>query len=169
GHRRQHALRERIHARGVHAEHRVPLVLADPADAARVARLPGVVDEDVDAAERLQRPRAQLACLVRLRQVTRLGHGDALVALDLVHDLLERLLATARQGDARALGGQEQRGCPADAGAAAGNQRDLAVECLHRLLAEAELGTGQPRGLGAGALDLVDALWRAGRAEVVAG
>src|SRR5205085_440733 len=93
----------------------------------------------------------------------------ALVALDLGHDLSERLLAPAGQRDARALRGQQQRGGPADTGTAAGDERDVAVEYLHGLLAEAELGAGQARGLGAGALHLVDAFGRAGGEDLVAG
>src|SRR5439155_14918040 len=180
-------------AGGVHAQHGVPLVLPDPADAPRVARLPGVVDQDVDAAERRDRPRAQLARLVRLREIARLADGRALVALDLGDDLLEGLLAAAGDGHARALGGEHERGGAADAGAGAGDERDLTFECLHDLLGHRGvprlrrgapsvggvggpyrgpphvLGTGQPRGLGARALDLVNGLGRAGRQDLAAG
>src|SRR5438874_58769 len=135
-HRRQQRLRERVDACGVHAEHGVPLVLPHPPDAARVTRLAGVVDEDVHAAERLHRPRPQLACVVGLREVARLAGGRPLVALDLGDDLLERLLAATGDGDPRALGGEHEGGGAADARAGAGDERDLAFECLHGLLGD---------------------------------
>src|SRR5207244_3986582 len=106
-----------------------------PPDAARVARLASVVDEDVHAAERLHRPRAQLARVVGLREVARLAGRRPLVTLDLRDDLLERLLAAAGDGDPRALGGEHEGGGAADARAGAGDERDLAFECLAHLAA----------------------------------
>ena len=84
----------------------------------------GVVDEDVDAAEALERGVDQRLDLLGLAHVGR--HGEALGA-ERLHGrprLLQRLRAAAADHHRRAVAGQRERGRAPDPGAAAGDERD---------------------------------------------
>ena len=89
----------------------------------------GVVDHDVDAAERLVALLDEVLGIGVLAQIG--GDGDDLAAgrlRDLLGGGFERLLAARADGDVDALLRQRQGDAFADAFAAAGHQRRLAVE-----------------------------------------
>ena len=70
-HAGQHRLGQRVDAGEVDGDHAVPLLLADPADVARLARVAGVVDEHVDAAERARPSTARARAPPRACRVAR--------------------------------------------------------------------------------------------------
>ena len=97
-------------------------------------RRAGIVDHDVDAAERLDALRDEIPGVGVFAQIGRDGDDLAPGCLgDLLRGGLERLLAARADGDVDAFLGQRQRDALADAFAAAGDQRGLAFELeVHR-------------------------------------
>ena len=119
----------------VHADHRVPLVLAGREHHA-VAEEPGVVHEHVEAAEGVDRGVHEAAGAVPVGDVVGVGDGLAARRDDLVDDQLRRAPvgagAVARDAevvhdDARALTCERQRVLAADAARRAGDDDDPAV------------------------------------------
>ena len=85
----------------------------------------GVVDEDVDLAEGVDRLLDDLVAGARLGQVA--GHGDRL-ALDLAGGLLGDVAVDVVDRHLRALGREQLGGRAPDAPRGAGDDRGLAIE-----------------------------------------
>src|SRR5207247_63394 len=106
----------------------VPLALVDVADVAHLARVAGIVDEDVHASEALEDPARQLRRLPGAADVRRARRAAAAAPLDLGDDLVEGRLPAPRHHDLRAFLREHPRRRAADAGAAAGDERHLPAE-----------------------------------------
>ena len=127
-------------------DHRVPLGLGD-VEAHRVAEDAGVVDEDVEAAERRRPPAATSALGAGPRRdvvVVRDG-GAAARRDDLVDDRARRVGVEVVDDDARALGGEQPRVAASDAATRAGDDRDLAVEHSHARRVSPDAASGATR------------------------
>ena len=105
-------------------EHRLELLVAHLVGDA-VPGVAGVVDEDVDLPEGVDRLLDDLVAGARLGEVA--GDGDRL-ALDLARGLLGDVAVDVVDRHLRALGGEQLRGRAADAARRAGDDRGLAVE-----------------------------------------
>ena len=113
----------------------VEMLEAEQVDLARVLLERGVVDQDVEPAQRLD------GVLDRRRRERRVGdvaldqHGPAALAFDRVLGLLGVLVGVeVGDGDVGAFAGEEHRHGTADAGVGAGDQRGLAGELLGTLV-----------------------------------
>jgi hypothetical protein len=102
-----------------------------------VAQDAGVVDDDVDRAERLDRGGDDGLAALGGGDAVAVGDGLAAEGLDLADHVVGRTLAAAVarhratevvHDDARAAAGELERVRPAQAAAGAGDDRDLAVE-----------------------------------------
>ena len=105
-------------------EHRLELLVAHLVSGA-VPGVAGVVHEDVDLPERVDRLLDDLVAGARLRQVARHGHR---LALDLARGLLGDVAVDVVDGHLRAFGREQLRGGAADAARGSGDDRGLAVE-----------------------------------------
>jgi hypothetical protein len=94
----------------------------------RVQRVAGVVDDDVDLPELVDRLLDELVGDVLVREVA--GEGDGL-ALDLAGCLLGDVAVEVVDQDLGALLGEQLGGRPADAASRAGDDRRLAVKYSH--------------------------------------
>ena len=114
----------------VGVQHRAPLVVGYVPD--RLAALStdhaGIVDEDVDAAKLAHGCLDQLAHLLRVGDVRRLGERPGAYGPDLVGDALQRLRAAAREDYVAAGAGEGQGHLPAEAGAAPGDDGNGTIE-----------------------------------------
>ena len=117
-------------------EHRIPFILAHVHEHP-VARDPGVVDEDVEAAERFERLPHHAPGRGEVRDVVAVRDRRAAGGVDFRNDLLRRrrVNALARQRRAEIVDDDpcartRERECvlPADAAACAGDDRNLALE-----------------------------------------
>ena len=124
----------------MHGDDRVPLVLFHVHEHP-VAQDAGVVDEDVEPAERVDRVLDEAAGAGEVGDVLAVGDGLAARGLDLGDDLLRRRQVGALAGeraaevvddDLRAGRGERERVRAADAAPGAGDDRDLAREVRHR-------------------------------------
>ena len=117
----------------------LPIVFGQVLDDA-AGRRAGIVDHDVDAAERLVTLLDEILGVGVLAQVG--GNGNDLAignARDVLGGGLERLLATCADGDVDAFLRQRQRDALADAFAAARHQSRLALQFeVHSVLLPAE-------------------------------
>ena len=142
----------------VHADHRVPLLLARREDHA-VAQEAGVVDEHVEAAERVDRGVHQAAGALPVGDVVGVGDGLAARRDDLVDEELRgRAVGTgslARDAevvhdDARAFTREQACVLAADAAPGAGHDHDppFADARQRDSLRVARCGAGAPRPTG---------------------
>ena len=108
-----------------------------------VAQEAGIVDDDVEIAERVDRPLDQRTGTVPGGDVVPVGDGGAPGGGDLVDDgLRDRTVGPATVGrgpevvdhDPGALGSEEHRLAPADAPSRPGDDGDLAVQVSHPVL-----------------------------------
>ena len=120
----------------MHADDGVEVVLAHREDHA-VAQDAGVVDDDVEPAEGLDRLVDDALCAVEVGDVVVVGHGLAPTAADDLGDLLGGPLVGPLAGDRaaqvvdddlRAFCGELERLTPADTVPGPGDDRHLAVE-----------------------------------------
>ena len=127
-------MRRREVALEVHLDHRVPLVLLHVHEHA-VAEDPGVVDEDVEAAEALDRRLHHAFGAGEVGDVLAVRDRLAAERLDLADDVVRRPFARALAGERRAevvdddlrAGARErERVLAADPAPGAGDDRDLA-------------------------------------------
>ena len=109
---------------GVDVEHRLELLVGHLVRDA-VPRVAGVVDEDVDLAEGVDRLLDDLVAGAGLGQVA--GDGDRL-ALDLAGRLLGDVAVDVVDRHLRAFGGEQLGRRAADAASRAGDDRGLAVK-----------------------------------------
>ena len=105
-----------------------------------VAQDPGVVDKDVEVAERLDGAVDQLLGTVPVGDVVAVGDRLTTSRADLLHDLVGRssVDATPVVGPAqvvdhhlRALGGEQQRVLAPQASPGPGDDRDTPFQCTH--------------------------------------
>ena len=133
-HARQHGLGQGKHARQVHVDHGLPLVKRHPAGVTRLARVAGIVDQDVHASLLLDHPLRERAALDGLGHVGLAGHGLAARLLDLGDDGVEGRAAAARHHHVRAFRGEHERRRSANAGSRPCDNRDLPIEPSHEVL-----------------------------------
>jgi len=126
----------------VHLDDGIPLVLLHVHEHA-VTEDPGVVDEDVESPERLDRGVDEPLRTGELRHVLAVGHGLAAERLDLGDDAVRRVGvgAFSRQrgpeivdDDLRSGAGEGQRVLAADPAPRPGDDRDLPFQVRHALL-----------------------------------
>ena len=126
----------------VDGEDDVPLLFRHVEDHL-VAQDAGVVDDDVEPAEGVERLLHHAVAGLEVGDVVVVGDGVAAHLLDFVDDLVGRALLAAGAGrgaaevvddDARALGRERQALAAADAAAAAGDDRDLAFESVAHVM-----------------------------------
>src|SRR5215203_4812929 len=126
---RQRRLGHEEIAEDVGSEGALDLLRRDLVDVLLRMLLGGVVDEDVEAAEAVDDLLDRLLAEAGVADVA--GDGEAVAPLGLDEPLgLARVLALVQvhDGDVRALAGEQDRHGAADAGVAAGDDRDLVVE-----------------------------------------
>ncbi|MCY1445465.1 hypothetical protein D9M71_619800 [compost metagenome] len=110
-------------------QNRVPLFVAHLLDDV-VPGETGVVDDDVDAAKRIEGRLDDAIAKVRGRHVTDAGGGIAAQGTDFGNHFFGRCLVQVVDDDLGALLGEFQRNAAADATAGTGNDRDFAFKCL---------------------------------------
>jgi hypothetical protein len=118
----------------------------------RVQRVAGVVDDDVELAERVDRRRDERLRHARLGQVAAVHRR---LARDLVSDLRREVRVQVVDHDLRAVLGQQLSGGAADPARRAGHDRDLPVEDSH---CRDDIG-GPPIAGGAGPRSPVTGSW----------
>ena len=127
-HDRQHVTQAAHVAHELELQALLPVVLGQMLDHA-AGRGAGIVDHDVDAAERLVGLLDEVLGVVVLAQIGGDRHDLAAGRLgDLLRGGFERLLAPRADRDVDAFLGERERDALADAFAAAGDQRGLALE-----------------------------------------
>ena len=132
----------------VDVEHRLELLVGHPVDDP-VPGVAGVVDDDVDLAEGLDRLRDQLVRHAGLGQVAGEDRG---LAVDLARRLLGDVAVDVVDQDLGALVDEQLRRRPADAARRAGDDRRLAVKQSHvldSLLSITSVGVGPAVQVGA--------------------
>ena len=116
--------------RDVDVDDGVPLLVGHPLDDV-VPRVAGIVDDDVDAAEALDRGVHDALAEVRRGDIAVAGHRPAAELLDERDGLLRGLVVEVIDHDARAVAGEAQRHLAPDAPTRSGDDGDLAVELPH--------------------------------------
>lgn len=134
------------------ADHRLPALERQFLDRRRSAK-PGIVEQDVEPAIGLLGPGEECVYRIGIADIGRHAECFALGALDLADNRLQRLRPAAGDDDRKPLLGQRQCRGLADAAAAAGNERHLAVRIHLAVLLLRPRGFPGPNGeLIAGAL-----------------
>ncbi len=143
----------------MHPDDRVPFV-GRHVDQHAITQNPGVVDQDVEVAEGLDRLVDEPFGAVPVRDVVEVGDSRSAGCLDLVNDLLRgRCVRTGAVGapaqvvhdDLGPFGREQQRVRAADAASGPGHDRDATIEFAHaysfRIVSvEADVFMDEPRG-----------------------